>query len=170
MPELVAVDAAQPVTFVNRDDVTHRIVKVSGPGRSFRSEPLEPGERYRLSLLGKPGLKLREGTVVYRSTGPGRPSGRIAVKGKLLPRPDDPPERPPEWATAPERPSAGTSGAATRAPSSVRPETASRSWVTRGPDRTSSYEAASAIRTAGRPAGGGRAKARAGAPAPDRSA
>jgi hypothetical protein len=54
VPELVAVDAAQPVNFVNRDDVTHRIVKVSGPGRTFRSEPLEPGERYRLSLIGKP--------------------------------------------------------------------------------------------------------------------
>jgi plastocyanin len=104
VPKRVAVDAAQPVNFVNRDDATHRIVKVSGPGRSFRSEPLEPGERYRLSLLGKPGSKLREGTVVYRSTGPGRPIGLIAVTGMLLRRPDDPAERPPEWATAPARP------------------------------------------------------------------
>lgn len=45
VPDLVAVDPAQPVNFINRDDVAHRIVKVSAPGRDFRTAVLEPGER-----------------------------------------------------------------------------------------------------------------------------
>lgn len=104
VPELIAVDAAQPVIFTNRDDTPHRIVKVSGPGRDFGSEVLASGQTYRLSLVGKPGWKLRSGTVVYRSTGSGRPTGRIRVFGTLIPRRDDPPGRPPAWATPPERP------------------------------------------------------------------
>lgn len=104
VPELVAVDAAQPVSFVNRDDVSHRIEKVSGPGREFRSGLMEPGERYRLSLLGRPGWRLRHGTVVYRSTEAGRPTGRIKVIGTLIPRRDDPPDPPPALSDLPVRP------------------------------------------------------------------
>jgi plastocyanin len=81
VPELVAVGPAQAVTFVNRDDISHRIAKVSGPGRDFRSPRLDPGESYRVTLVGRPGWKLRSGTVVYRSAGRGRPAGRIAVYG-----------------------------------------------------------------------------------------
>jgi plastocyanin len=95
VPDLVAVDAAQPVWFVNRDDVTHSIVKVSGPGQDFRSGPLRPGDRYRLSLVGRLGYWLREGTVVYRSARAGNPTGRIEVTGMLLRR-LDPSERPPD--------------------------------------------------------------------------
>ncbi len=104
VPELIAVDAAQPVHFTNRDDGPHRVVKVSGPGRDFRSGVLAPGETYRLSLVGKPGWRLRSGTVVYRSPGSGRPRGRIEVFGTLIPRRDDPAGRPPTWALPPERP------------------------------------------------------------------
>jgi plastocyanin len=104
VPDLVAVDAAQPVFFTNRDDAPHRILKVSGPGREFRSDVLATGETYRLSLVGKPGWRLRSGTVVYRSPGLGRPQGRIEVFGTLIPRRDDPAGRPPPWAVPPERP------------------------------------------------------------------
>lgn len=88
VPELVSVAPAQRVNFINRDDAGHRIVKVSGPGRDFRSELLEPGERYALSLVGRPGHRLRSGTVVYRSTAEGHPSARIAVYGTAVPRSD----------------------------------------------------------------------------------
>jgi plastocyanin len=54
VPELVAVGPAQAVTFVNRDDISHRIAKMSGPGRDFRSPRLDPGESYRVTLVGGP--------------------------------------------------------------------------------------------------------------------
>ena len=103
VPELVSVGPAQRVNFINRDDVGHRIVKVAGPGQDFRSELLEPGERYSLTMVGRPGHRLRSGTVVYRSTAGGHPSARIAVYGTAIPRPDpsgrreasfEPPEHP----------------------------------------------------------------------------
>jgi len=104
VPELVAVDAAQPVVFTNRDDTPHRIVKVSGPGRDFRSDVLLRGQTYRLSILGKPGWRLRSGTIVYRSPGTGRPRGEIAVFGTLIPRKDDSAGGPPPWSSPPDRP------------------------------------------------------------------
>jgi hypothetical protein len=104
VPELVAVDAAQPVIFTNRDDTPHRIVKVSGPGRDFRSDVLRRGESYRLSIVGRPGWRLRSGTVVYRSPGTGRPRGKIAVFGTVIPRKDDPAGRRPAWSISPDRP------------------------------------------------------------------
>jgi plastocyanin len=89
VPDLVAVGPAQAVNFLNRDDVPHRVVKVSGPGRHFRSGVLEPGETYRVSLVGRPGWRLRSGTVVYRSDREGGPRGRIAVYGTVIPRRDE---------------------------------------------------------------------------------
>lgn len=91
VPDLVSVRPAQPVTFTNRDDVSHRIVKVSGPGRDFRSEVIEPGEQFRVRVVGRGGRRLGRGAVVYRSTAGAKPSGRIEVYGKGLGR-DEAPE------------------------------------------------------------------------------
>lgn len=102
VPDLVTIYAGQIVNFINRDDSRHRIVKLSGPGREFRSQVLDPGERYRVGPVAKPGWKLRTGTVVYVSEGEGRPKGRITVYGTAIPRRDrdrvtferEPPTRP----------------------------------------------------------------------------
>ena len=93
VPDLVAVAPAQPVNFLNRDDVARRIVKLGGPGQDFRSPVLEPGESYRLSLVGPPGWKPRSGTVTYRGDNEDGPTGRIRVYGTVIPR-RDAPERP----------------------------------------------------------------------------
>jgi hypothetical protein len=42
VPDLVAVGPAPAVNFLNRDDVRHRIVKLSGPGQQFRSGGSSP--------------------------------------------------------------------------------------------------------------------------------
>jgi hypothetical protein len=103
VPDLVAVGPAQAVNFLNRDDVPHRIVKLSGPGQQFRSGVLEPGETYRVSLVGRPRWRLRSGTVVYRSEREDGPRGRIAVYGTVIPRRDEPERRASER-LRPERP------------------------------------------------------------------
>jgi hypothetical protein len=48
------------VNFLNRDHVPHRIVKLR-PGQHFRSGVLEPGETYRVSLVGRPGWSCAPG-------------------------------------------------------------------------------------------------------------
>jgi hypothetical protein len=103
VPDLVAVGPAQAVNFLNRDDVPHRIVNLSRPGQQFRSGVLEPGETYRVSLVGRPGWRLRSGTVVYRSGREDGPRGRIAVYGTVIPRRDEP-ERQASERLRPERP------------------------------------------------------------------
>jgi plastocyanin len=103
VPDLVAVGPAQAVNFLNRDDVPHRIVMLSGPGQTFRSGALEPGETYRVSLVGRPGWRLRSGAVVYRREREDGPRGRIAVHGTVIPRRDEP-ERQASERQRPERP------------------------------------------------------------------
>jgi hypothetical protein len=102
VPDLVAVGPAQAINFLNRDDVPHRIVKVSGPGQDFRSGVIEAGETYRLSLVGSSGWRLRSGTVTYRSDSEHGARGRIEVYGTVIPRRDEPRQpaserTPPEW-------------------------------------------------------------------------
>jgi plastocyanin len=75
-PDVVSARLGQTVRWVNDDDVTHTVAKVSGPDEDFQSDDIKPGQSFDFTLGSG------QGVIEYQCENhPDRMRGEISVIG-----------------------------------------------------------------------------------------